>query len=65
MVSDQGILTVQLLEGKDILAADRSGTSDPFATFTFNGQKVFRSQTVKKTLSPNWNESFQVTVVRT
>jgi len=39
------------------------GTSDPFAVFTLNGTKVFTSQTKKKTLHPNWSESFEVTVV--
>ncbi|KAG5648236.1 hypothetical protein DXG03_006194 [Asterophora parasitica] len=38
------------------------GKSDPFAVFTLNGQKVFKSQTVKKTLSPEWNENFDVQV---
>jgi Ca2+-dependent lipid-binding protein len=60
---DQGILRVDLIDGRDILAADRSGKSDPYAVFTLNDQKVFRSQTKKKTLSPDWNETFEVNVV--
>jgi len=40
------------------------GKSDPFAVFTLNGQKVFKSQTKKKTVSPDWNENFVVSVVR-
>jgi Ca2+-dependent lipid-binding protein len=41
------------------------GKSDPYAVFTLNGQKVFKSQTKKKTLNPEWNENFIVSVVRT
>ncbi|KAF8525146.1 tricalbin [Hysterangium stoloniferum] len=62
-VNNQGILRIDLIEGKGILPADRSGTSDPYAIFTLNGQKIFRSQTKKKTLSPDWNESFEVNIL--
>ena len=41
-----------------------SGKSDPFAIFSLNGVKVHKSQVKKKTLSPEWNENFSVTVVR-
>ena len=44
--------------------ADASqGKSDPFAVFTLNEQKVFKSHTKKKTLTPEWNEQFAVQVV--
>lgn len=61
-VNNQGTLQVQLLDGGDIHAADRSGKSDPYVVFTLNGEKVFKSQTKKKTLHPEWNETFAVTV---
>lgn len=60
---DQGILRVELIDGHDILAVDRGGKSDPYAVFHLNGQKVFKSQTKKKTLNPEWNEAFEVSVV--
>jgi hypothetical protein len=41
-----------------------AGKSDPFAAFTLNGEKVFKSETQKKTLNPEWNEEFSVEVVR-
>jgi Ca2+-dependent lipid-binding protein len=63
--TDQGMLRVELVEGRDILAADRGGKSDPFAVFSLNGQKVFKSQTKKKTLNPEWNETFVIGVVST
>lgn len=61
-VSNQGILRVYLLAGKDLRSADRTGTSDPFAVFTIHGTKVFTSQTKKKTLNPDWSEMFEVNV---
>ncbi|KAG8762146.1 hypothetical protein FRC11_010840 [Ceratobasidium sp. 423] len=61
-INNMGILQVELIDGKDILAADRSGKSDPFVIFSLNGSKVFKSQTKKKTLAPEWKESFEVSV---
>ncbi len=54
-----------LLSGHDIHAVDRGGKSDPFAVFTLNGERVYKSQTKKKTLNPEWHEDFMITVVRT
>ena len=31
--------------------------------FQLNGQKVFKSQTKKKTVNPEWNEAFEISVV--
>jgi Ca2+-dependent lipid-binding protein len=62
--SDQGILRIDLLDGNDIPGVDRSGKSDPYAIFTLNDQKVYKSQTKKKTVAPEWNEHFEVSVVR-
>lgn len=59
---DQGLLRVDLINARDVHAADRSGKSDPFATFVLNDQRVFKSQTKKKTLNPEWNEEFTVSV---
>ncbi|OJA07635.1 hypothetical protein AZE42_01107 [Rhizopogon vesiculosus] len=61
-INNQGMLRVDLLAGKDLRAADRTGKSDPFAVFTLNGAKIFTSQTKKKTLDPAWSESFEVSV---
>ncbi|KAJ6501679.1 C2 domain-containing protein [Mycena vitilis] len=61
-INNQGVLRVDLLDGSDIRGVDRGGKSDPFASFTLNGQKVHKSQTKKKTLTPVWNENFTVQV---
>ena len=56
-------LMVPLVEGKEIHGVDRSGKSDPFVVFTLNDQKVYKSEVIKKTLAPQWKESFEVTIV--
>ena len=59
---DQGRLHVDIIEGRDVYAADRSGTSDPYVVLTLNGDKVHKTETKKKTLSPRWNESAECVV---
>ena len=54
---------MDLLDGREIRGVDRGGKSDPYAVFSLNGQKVFKSQTKKKTVTPDWNEHFEVSVV--
>ncbi|KAF8624817.1 hypothetical protein AX15_005704 [Amanita polypyramis BW_CC] len=61
-VNNQGLLHVTLIDGQDIRGVDRSGKSDPFAVFSLNGRKVYKSQVKKKTLNPEWNEDFTVDV---
>ncbi|KAF8168240.1 C2 domain-containing protein [Crassisporium funariophilum] len=61
-VNNQGIVRVDLLDGREIRGVDRGGKSDPYAVFQLNGQKVFKSQTKKKTVTPEWNEHFEVSV---
>jgi len=61
-INNQGMLRVDLLDGRGIEGVDRGGKSDPFVVFTLNEQKVFKSQTKKKTLTPEWNEDFSVPV---
>ncbi|KAI9462339.1 tricalbin [Lactarius psammicola] len=61
-INNQGSLRVTLLSGHDIHAVDRGGKSDPFAVFTLNGERVYKSQTKKKTLNPEWHEDFLITV---
>lgn len=61
---DQGVLHVELIEGHDLRAADRSGKSDPFVEFNLNGSRVYKSDAKKKTLNPQWDdESFDVEIV--
>lgn len=61
-VNNCGIIRVDLLEGNDLKAADRNGKSDPYCTFYLNGEKVFTSLYMRKTLNPKWNEHFDIVV---
>ncbi|CAO3634755.1 unnamed protein product [Cunninghamella echinulata] len=55
-LENQGSLTVTLLDAKDLMAADKSGTSDPYVVFIVNGEPVYKSPVVKKTLNPIWKD---------
>ncbi|KAL4069403.1 C2 domain-containing protein [Scleroderma citrinum] len=61
-INNQGALRVDLIGAKDLRAVDRGGKSDPYAVFTLNGQKMFKSQVKKKTLNPDWAEVFNTSV---
>ncbi|CAE6470842.1 unnamed protein product [Rhizoctonia solani] len=61
-INNMGVLHVELVDGREIHGADRSGKSDPFVVFNLNGSKVFKSQTKKKTLAPEWKESFDISI---
>ncbi|KAL0077106.1 C2 domain-containing protein [Phycomyces blakesleeanus] len=62
-LENQGNLTVTLVSATDLMAADKSGTSDPYVVFTVNGERVHRSAVIKKTLNPVWkNEVFTVAI---
>jgi Ca2+-dependent lipid-binding protein len=60
---DMGNLTVTLIRGKNLVAADRGGSSDPFVVFKVNGKEVHKSEVIKKTLNPEYNEVFVVPIV--
>ncbi|KAG6371667.1 C2 domain-containing protein [Boletus reticuloceps] len=55
-------IPLELEPRESINTADKGGKSDPYAVFTLNGCKVFKSQTKKKTLHPDWSENFTVNV---
>lgn len=54
-------LTLKVVEAQDVIAADRGGTSDPFARITFGGHSR-QTGVKKKTLYPVWNETFEYEV---
>ncbi|KAM0786716.1 hypothetical protein ACM66B_002158 [Microbotryomycetes sp. NB124-2] len=57
-INNTGTLRVEVIGAKGLPAADRNGKADPYAVFHLNGARVFKSETVKKTLAPTWNEDF-------
>ena len=50
--SDTGLLRVDLVDATGLRAADRSGSSDPYAVFELGGEKLFKSAVQKRTLKP-------------
>lgn len=54
-------LTVHLMEGTNLPAKDRRGTSDPFVILFLlpNKEEIFESKVHKKTLNPTFNEVFE------
>lgn len=56
-VNNMGFLTMWAVSAKGLRGADRGGKySDPYLTLTLNGERVFKSKVVKKTLNPTWDE---------
>ena len=59
-----GILTIDIVEAKELKPADSNGLSDPYVKLRqMDGAKqrdktLFKTKTMKKNLNPVWNESF-------
>ena len=51
-------LHVCLRNGRELIAKDSSGTSDPYVKFYWRNKQVFKSKTIDKDLNPVWDESF-------
>ncbi|KIM32474.1 hypothetical protein M408DRAFT_327029 [Serendipita vermifera MAFF 305830] len=61
-MNNQGHLRIDILDAKDLHAADRSGTSDPYVVISLDGEKIHKTDTKKKTLTPVWNETCECTI---
>ncbi|KAF9184196.1 hypothetical protein BGZ51_003514, partial [Haplosporangium sp. Z 767] len=61
-LDNMGSLTVNLVRANNLVAADRSGTSDPYFVFKLNGKEVYKSEVIKKTVNPEYNETFVVPI---
>ncbi|XP_055612277.1 multiple C2 and transmembrane domain-containing protein isoform X2 [Uranotaenia lowii] len=55
-------LRIHLISGHNLVAMDKSGTSDPYVKFKVGGRLLFKSRTVHKDLNPVWDETFVVPV---
>ncbi|KAL1114806.1 hypothetical protein AAG570_007630, partial [Ranatra chinensis] len=51
-------LRVNLKRGNDLIARDKSGTSDPYVKFKVNGRLLYKSKTIYRDLNPVWDETF-------
>uniref|UniRef100_A0A8B9HYK9 Multiple C2 domains, transmembrane 1a n=1 Tax=Astyanax mexicanus TaxID=7994 RepID=A0A8B9HYK9_ASTMX len=53
----RGIVSISLIEGRDLQPMDANGFSDPYVKFRMRHQK-YKSKTINKTLNPQWREQF-------
>ncbi|XP_066129925.1 multiple C2 and transmembrane domain-containing protein 1 isoform X5 [Saccopteryx bilineata] len=53
----RGIVSIMLIEGRDLKAMDSNGLSDPYVKFRLGHQK-YKSKIMPKTLNPQWREQF-------
>ncbi|GFS95314.1 multiple C2 and transmembrane domain-containing protein 1 [Nephila pilipes] len=53
------VVTIVLVEGKNLLAMDENGTSDPYVKFSL-GNERYKSKVMFKTLDPQWLEQFNL-----
>ena len=58
----KGRLVIKVKQAKGLLAGDMGGTSDPYITVKVKGDTVVKTQVIKKTLDPVWNETFNIPV---
>ncbi|EAL70090.1 SAM domain-containing protein [Dictyostelium discoideum AX4] len=56
-------LRLFIVEGKELKGSDNGGSSsDPYVKLKFNGNS-FKTETIKNTLSPVWNQSFDIGII--
>ncbi|XP_036070346.1 multiple C2 and transmembrane domain-containing protein 1 isoform X3 [Oryzias melastigma] len=55
----RGIVSIALIEGRNLIPMDPNGLSDPYVKFRLGPQK-YKSKTMQKTLSPQWREQFDL-----
>ena len=54
--NERTTISIVIEEAKDLFANDWGGTSDPYVRVIFNGEKIYKTKVVKKTLAPVWKE---------
>ncbi|KAE9588223.1 hypothetical protein Lal_00002845 [Lupinus albus] len=57
-VSSNGRIKLVLIEGRDLVAADLRGTSDPYVRVHYGNLKK-RTKVIHKTLNPRWNQTLE------
>jgi len=57
-----GILSITIVDAKDLPSMDLNGKADPYTEIHFGGKKVFKTDIIKKTLTPVWNQTHKLLV---
>ncbi|QLL32432.1 hypothetical protein HG536_0C06010 [Torulaspora globosa] len=60
--ADTGYLKLKVISADNVVAKDRNGYSDPFYEIYIDGSKIYKSEIIKKTLSPVWNDIIDIPV---
>jgi len=60
-MSSGGTLQVRVLAARNLIAADRGGTSDPYVKLRV-GTERNKTRVIKKCLNPKWSEVFRFRV---
>ncbi|XP_034402595.1 multiple C2 and transmembrane domain-containing protein 1 isoform X2 [Cyclopterus lumpus] len=55
----RGIVSISLIQGRNLTPMDPNGLSDPYVKFKLGTQK-YRSKTMPKTLNPQWRQQFDL-----
>ncbi|XP_067290189.1 multiple C2 and transmembrane domain-containing protein 1 isoform X2 [Pseudorasbora parva] len=55
----RGIVSIRLIEGRNLIPMDQNGFSDPYVKFKLGPQK-YKSKTIPKSLNPQWREQFDL-----
>ncbi|CAL4189727.1 unnamed protein product, partial [Meganyctiphanes norvegica] len=61
-MDDSFQLHVTLKRGKDLVAMDARGTSDPYVKFKVNDKLLHKSKIVYNEINPTWYESFSISI---
>ena len=56
-------IQAHIIDGRDLLAMDRGGVSDPYIKCIHGQGKLFQSKPVPKTVNPTWDETFNLGIV--
>jgi hypothetical protein len=55
----KGTIEIRLIHGEGLKAGDNSGKSDPFVTFTMPDKKEVKSNVIKDSINPVWNQEIK------
>lgn len=61
-IEDTGIMKLKVISADGLPSHDRNNKSDPYVAINVDGSEVQKTEVIKKTLSPVWNEELEIPV---